>query len=124
MKLFIREHLLLIFVQVLQFSVIGGLFWLSGFRNISLVFYSIFLGLFFLVCYLVYKYISRRHFYHRLSTKLVSLDESHQEIENSPVSIALTDLLKSQYYLYENKIMELENKQAEHLIFMDRWIHQ
>src|SRR5690625_2404774 len=124
MKLFIREHLLLIFVQVLQFSVIGGLFWLSGFRNISLIFYSIFLGLFFLSCYLVHNYLSRRRFYNRLSSKLLNLDESQQDLERTPISTALSQLLKSQYYLYEKEIMQLENKQEEHLIFMDRWIHQ
>jgi len=33
-------------------------------------------------------------------------------------------LLKSQYYLYENELIQQENKQEEQLIFMDRWIHQ
>ena len=124
MKLFIKEHILLIIIQLVQFIVIAGVFWLAGFRNLPLIFYSIFLGLFFLFGYLVYKYLSRRHFYNRLTTKLISLDESQQELERAPISEALSQLLKSQYYLYENEMMQLKNKQEEHFIFMDRWIHQ
>lgn len=80
--------------------------------------------MFFLICYLVYIFLSRRQFYNRLSTKIVNLDESQQHLERAPISIALSQLLKSQYYLYENEMMQQKNKQEEHLIFMDRWIHQ
>ncbi len=124
MKLFFREHLSLIIVQIIQFTVIGSIFWLSGFRELSIIFYSFFLGIFFLVIYLLYMMISRKKFYQRLSEKMDHLDDSLQELENAPISDALKSVLTNQYNLYENEIINLQNKQDEHFILLDRWVHQ
>ncbi|MBO1002340.1 sensor histidine kinase [Pseudogracilibacillus auburnensis] len=124
MKLFLREHVLLIIVQIIQFITIAGIFWLAGFRHIQIAMYSIFLSLFFLFCYLAYHYVSRRQFYHRLSTPIRSLDESLQELDHVAIATELNELLKSQYSTYQNQLMEMNKAQEEHLIFMDRWIHQ
>jgi len=124
MKLFLREHVALIIVQIIQFTIICGIFWLSGFRDVSIIFYSLFLSMFFLSVYLLYMFISRRNFYKRLSKKIDHLDDSQQELEESPISNALKNLLISQYNLYENEMIQLQNKQEEHFILLDRWIHQ
>ena len=124
MVLFLREHVLLIIVQCVQFTIIVGLFWLAGFRDVQLAIYSIFLGMFMLSCYLVYQYISRKAYYQRLSNPVQTFDESHQSLQNAPVAVALQRLLASQYKLYETEIVALNQKQKEHIIFMDRWIHQ
>jgi len=124
MKLFIKEHLLLIVVQIIQFSVILALFWLDGFHHMRLGLYAFFLGLFFLVSFLFYQYYSRRKFFKRLSTPLVSLDESFQKTEGATIANALDQLLKDQYKLYQQQIKALEHGQEEHLKFMDQWIHQ
>lgn len=124
MKLFLREHVALIVVQIIQFIVICGIFWLSGYRHLPIIFYSLFLSMFFLSVYLLYMFISRRNFYRRLSEKVNHLDDSQQELEEMPISNALKSLLISQYNLYENEMIQLQNKQEEHFILLDRWIHQ
>lgn len=124
MGLFFREHVLLIIVQCLQFSVIIGLFWLAGYRDVELAIYSMFLGLFFLACYLIYHYLSRRAYYERLERPVQTFDESNQSLDQAPIAIALQQLLRSQYKLYAEEIETLRKKQDEHHAFLDKWIHQ
>lgn len=124
MKLFLREHILLFIVQCVQFVAMASIFWLAGFRNIQIAAYSIFLGLFLLVCYLIYYYVTRREFYHRLSNPMTSLDESLQGLDQSAIGSELNHLLKSQYNTFQHQLTALNKKQEEHLIFMDRWTHQ
>lgn len=124
MKLFFREHLLLIFVQLIQFTVIFSIYWLDGYQQLKPAFYGIFLGFFILCCYLFYQYYSRRQYYGRLSQPLESLDESFQKPEQTPVSEALESLLREQYKHYQIQIKKLEYTQEEHLKFMDQWVHQ
>mgnify|MGYP001366397536 FL=1 len=124
MKLFMKEHRLLIVVQMIQMVLMTGIFWLAGFRDVQLILYTIFLGLFLLCCYLLYHYVSRRQFYRRLQTPIRSLDETLETLDGTPISESLYQLLKSQYSVYQEQMMELKKKQEEHFIFMDRWVHQ
>lgn len=124
MKLFLREHAVLIIVQFIQFLLIVSIFWLSGFRNMKIILYSVFLGSFLLLLYLLYYYFSRRKFYERLSKPVGRLDESLQELDQAPIAEKLYELLKTQYYEYEKQIINMSEKQEEHLSFIDRWIHQ
>lgn len=124
MKLFMKEHILLIVVQMIQMVLMTGIFWLAGFRDIELILYSMLLGLFLLCCYLLYHYVSRRQFYRRLQTPIQSLDETLETLDGAPISESLYQLLKSQYSVYQGQIMELKKKHEEHFIFMDRWVHQ
>ncbi|WP_078378818.1 sensor histidine kinase [Sutcliffiella halmapala] len=124
MKLYFKEHSLLIAVQVLQFFVMVSIFWMDGYRSVSIALYAIFLGIFFLTCYLFYHYYSRRKYYEMLSNPLANLDDSLQKLEQAPISEALDNLLKSQYKLYQQQIKTLTHQQEEHLKFMDQWVHQ
>ncbi|PYI51333.1 sensor histidine kinase [Paenibacillus flagellatus] len=125
MKLFAREHALLIAVQTVQLFVVLSIYWLDGYRSILPALYAAFLGFFFLACYLSYHYVSRRRFYKRLGEPLGSLDDSLQRSEEqAPVSAALDRLLRDQYRLYKNQIKTLEQQQEQHLKFMDQWVHQ
>lgn len=124
MRLFLKEHVLLIIFQIIQLILVTSIFYLAGFRDIQLILYSIILGLFLLFCYLVYTYVSRRKFYQRLQSPFSGLDESLESLDQAPISESLYELLKSQYSIYQEQIMHLKNKQEEHLIFMDRWVHQ
>lgn len=124
MKLYIREHILLIIVQCIQFIVLVGIFWLDGYRNMMIAIYAIFLSMLILLGYLIYQYVSRRKFYQRLTVMIQSLDESLEILDQVPISQALADLLRSQYYQFQNQLMKLKHKQEEHLVFMDLWIHQ
>lgn len=124
MKLFLKDHFLLIIVQFIQSMSMAGIFWLSGFRNGQIVLYSLFLSFFFLLCYLIYYYMSRRKFYKRLSTPISTLDESLQELDHISISDKLNRLLISQYNQFQKQLINMRKKQEEHMIFMDRWIHQ
>lgn len=124
MKLFIREHLLLIVMQAVQAVFIPFLFWLDGFRGTGVMFYAIFLSFVFLTVYLVYKYVSRRHFYRRLEHHPETLEDALEPTGNAPISASLDGLLRSQYRLYQEKLHQAKTRQEEHLLFIDRWVHQ
>lgn len=124
MKLFIREHTLLIALQFVQFGAVVSIFWLDGYRHLSTALYSIFIGLFFLGCYLVYQYLSRWRYYLRLSRPPETLDESFQMIGNQPLSKALEQLLHTQYRHYQQELTTVKIQQEQHLTFIDQWVHQ
>lgn len=124
MRLFWREHALLIFIQVMQFTMILAVYWLDGYRSTATAWYAILLGFFFLGYYLFYIYFTRRPFYERLSKPLASLDDSLQRTDASPVSEALDRLLRDQYKKYLDNIKSLENQQLQHLTYMEQWAHQ
>ncbi|WP_338157675.1 histidine kinase dimerization/phospho-acceptor domain-containing protein, partial [Piscibacillus halophilus] len=53
-----------------------------------------------------------------------TLDESLETTDQAPISEALDQLLSSQYRLYQEALQKVEERQHEHLLFMDRWVHQ
>lgn len=126
MKLFFKEHYLLIAVQVLQFITMLLVYWLDGYQRIRPAFYAVFLGFFFLGCYLFYHYYTRRKFYKRMTSGLDSLDDTFRQSNQpqSPLSEALEQLMKSQYRQYRQELKKLELGQKEHLTFMEQWVHQ
>ncbi|WP_077603841.1 sensor histidine kinase [Oceanobacillus sojae] len=124
MRLFFKEHALLIALNILQFASILIIYWLDGYRNLLPALYAIFIGFFLLACYLFYQYFSRRAFYQRLSRPLETLDESLQKSGQHPVSEALNELLRSQYKHYQQQINTIGKEREEHLKQMDHWVHQ
>ncbi|MEK4869288.1 MULTISPECIES: sensor histidine kinase [Niallia] len=124
MKLFLREHILLIMVQLFQCVLIPFLFWLDGYRGIGVSLYAIFLSIVFITAFLLYQYISRRKFYQRLESPMETLDGSLETAEAKPIAEALDQLLIAQYRLFQEEIQKAEERQDEHLLFMDRWVHQ
>jgi two-component system, OmpR family, sensor histidine kinase YxdK len=124
MKLFLREHVLLIVVQLCQCAIVPVLFWLDGYRGAGVSVYAFFLTLILTTAYLIYRYLSRRSFYQRLQNPLATLDESLETTARAPISEALDQLLTSQYRLYQEELRKGEERQEEHVLFMDRWVHQ
>ncbi|MEK3837666.1 sensor histidine kinase [Paenibacillus sp. FSL R7-0128] len=124
MRLFLREHALLLAVQIVQFGAMLSIYWLDGYRDLPTALYAVFIGFFFLSCYLIYQYISRRRYYLRLSRPLETLDESFQKLENHPVSTALEQLLHTQYSYYQQQLTAVKQQQEQHLTFIDQWVHQ
>lgn len=124
MKLFLKDHQLLIAMQIMQLGLIFLILWLDGYRDVGTVVYAIFLGIFLFTCYLVYRYVTRRTVYQRLSRPMATLDESLEKTGQEPIAEALDQLLKSQYRLYEQRIGKTEVRKEEHMTFIDRWAHQ
>lgn len=124
MRLFFREHVMLILVQLVQAVMIPILFWLDGYRDVGVSLYAFFLSLLLITVVLCYRYFSRRNFYQRLQHSFTALDQSLETTERAPVSEALDQLLTAQYRLYQEELLKGEDRQGEHLMFMDRWVHQ
>ncbi|UOE95187.1 sensor histidine kinase [Alkalihalobacillus sp. LMS39] len=123
MKLFLRDHVSLIVMIVLQSVFIPALFWLDGYRELGLSMYAIFLSLTLFTAFLIYRFISRKSFYEKLQQPMETLDESLETTEGTPISEALDRLLLSQYRLYQEQLQNAQDQQEEHLLFMDRWVH-
>lgn len=124
MKLFLREHIPFIGFSIIQLFVILSVYWLDGYNHLSTALYSVFLGVCFLIGYLTYRYYSHRRFYNKLSNPSNSLHESLQEMDSTPVSVALKRVLETQYNQYQQQLKAWEYKQKEHLTFLNQWVHQ
>ncbi|CAM4103356.1 sensor histidine kinase [Lederbergia lenta] len=124
MKLFLREHIPLISINIVQVLIILFTFWLGGYRNYPLVLYSLFLGAFLLTVYLTYRYITHKAFYKRLTSSIEGLDEANQSLGYAPLPEALERLLKSQYTQYMNELNVQAKKRSDHLTFINQWVHQ
>lgn len=125
MKLLMREHLPLLVMNLIQLTLVIGVYWLDGYRNVNLTLYSIFLAVVTLLSYIVWRYISHRQMYRRLEEPLSELDKSATGSgSNAPLAQAVDELLQSQYALYMTRITEVERRRREHAVFITRWVHQ
>ncbi|MED3801711.1 sensor histidine kinase [Lysinibacillus xylanilyticus] len=124
MRLFIRDHIPLICISIVQLFITLWVYWLDGYRNLPTALYSVFLGLCFSIVYLTYRYYSHREFYKMLSHLPESPYDSLKELDSSPLSIALKKVLEKQYGDCHQKIKTWEHKQEEHLTFLNQWVHQ
>lgn len=124
MKLFIREHLSLLIFYPFQISLILLIVWLAGLKDLYLLFYIFLISILLLSGFLLYKYRTRRSLYRILSSQLTSLEDSLRKLDHAPISAAVSGLLLSQYKIFQEQILRLQKKQEEHLIFIDRWVHQ
>lgn len=124
MKLFLRDHLPLIAVQLLQLGLVLLVYTLDGYRNWRTGLYSIFIAMFVLAVYLAFRYVSHRHYYRRLIQPMLTLEESIVEAGQAPVPAAFEELLKTQYRLYREQLHDGEHRRKEHLTFIHQWVHQ
>ncbi|RXZ82997.1 sensor histidine kinase [Paenibacillaceae bacterium] len=124
MKLFWRDQVMLIIFTVLQLALVVLVFWLDGYEDFKLAAYALLLGFCVFLLYLAYRYFTHRKFYALLHDGQVQLDESIQHMENPPLPHALGELLKAQYRHYQNRIIEGDRKQENHINFMNHWVHQ
>lgn len=124
MKLFIKEHLMLIAMYVVQVVLFGLIVYLSGFRDYHILLYGLFISLFLLCCYLGYHYYRRKHVYRKLSERPSHLQDMLEKTDTVPLGQAFDDYTKKQYQLYMAELQEAINNQTDHLKFIDRWVHQ
>jgi two-component system, OmpR family, sensor histidine kinase YxdK len=124
MRLFMREHLPLIGIQLLQFTLVILIFWLDGYRNLPTALYSLFIGMVGLTGYLLYRYFSHRGYYRRLSAPLETMEAVIQNSCNTPIGVSLDRLLKEQYRHYHSRLQTFEQKRSEHQTFINQWVHQ
>ena len=97
--------------QLIQCVMILVLFWIDGYQGMGVSLYATFLSFVFLTVFLIYRYISRKHFYQRLQSQMNTLDRSLETTEHSPISEALDALLRAQYRLYQEELLRAEDRQ-------------
>lgn len=124
MKLFLREHVPLVVMMLVQSVTVLFVIWLAGYRELTIILYAFFLACCFLIGYLVYRYISHRQFYERLSEQLKQLEESYQTFGNAPLPKAVKQLLKMQYARYVEELHKVNQRRSNHLTFINQWVHQ
>ncbi|SEN75583.1 sensor histidine kinase [Lihuaxuella thermophila] len=124
MKLFIRDHLLMIVLSLVQLIIVLLVNWLDGSRNLPTVLYSVFLGVLLLTTFLIYRFCLLRDFYRRLTKPLASLDDSLGKVGDAPLAAALEQLLLAQYRHYQQQLKTYERKRNDHLAFINQWVHQ
>ncbi|MFS0869423.1 sensor histidine kinase [Paenibacillus xylanilyticus] len=124
MKLFMREHLALTCWVVVILLTVVAVFWYDGYDHWLTAVYAVSLGLFLYAGYLIFRYLSHRSFYSRMSQSMKSLNEFVPLNEAVPLSLALEKLLDSQYGQYHAHLHRLEQRQQEYLSFMNQWVHQ
>lgn len=124
MNLFLREHIPFICFSIIQLFVVLTVYWLDGYNHLSTALYSVFLGGCFLIAFLLYRYFSHRRFYNKLSNPSETLEDSLEELDSTPLSVALQRVLKTQYSQYHQQLKTWEYKQKEHLTFINQWVHQ
>lgn len=126
MKLFFKEHLMLIVVNLLQLVFLLSIIWLDGYKKESLLIYILLLGIVLLGLFLIIRYLQNRSYYKQLADiKTVKvLDDSIQLKGQSPLALQTERLLQQQYQLYMNKVYQFESHQKQHVLFMNQWVHQ
>src|SRR5690625_558233 len=96
MKLFLKEHWSLIALQVIQSFLLLSVIWLAGFRNYSILTYSLLLYFAIFCFYLLYKYMTRRKLYRLLQQTMNHLDDALQKLDYAPISDAVSKILQQQ----------------------------
>ncbi len=124
MRLFLTEHRAMMFLQCLYHIVFNSLLLLAGFKDIGVLLYLNLLLVVFFTAYLVYQYVTRKAMYHQLTRDFTALDDALEPTGYTPLATAVSETLKKQYRLYHEELSHLEHQQAEHALFMDRWVHQ
>lgn len=124
MKLFLRDQWAFAAFFVVQLILLLLIFALDGYWNSSLMIYAIFLSLFFAGGFLLSRYLTHRTIYQRLSNPIQSLEELTQTHGNAPLCRAMDENFLEQYRLYKEELHAYENKQRDHITFIQQWVHQ
>lgn len=124
MKLFIREQLPLIVIYILQLLIIMMIYWLDGYRHLSISIYAAILSGSLLIGYLVFRYLSHRSFYQQLEKPFAQLEDFANGIQNTPLAEGLQQLLESQFRHYRTDLYRYKHKLDGHIQFINQWVHQ
>lgn len=125
MKIFLRDHVS--FVLLYLFNMVFLLIFyrkLGGFETSENIYYFIFLSSFLLGVFLLYRFFSHKRLYDKLSRVPSKLEDTLSSAGTAPVPEAVNRLLGIQYKLYQEEIRIYKRKQAEHLTFINQWVHQ
>jgi two-component system, OmpR family, sensor histidine kinase YxdK len=124
MKLFIRDHLPLLFFYFVQLGVMILVFWLDGYKNQTTILYACFLSTCIFGGYLFYRYVTNRSFYQRLSTPISSLNDFTIELQSAPLPDRLHHFQRQHIQNYQQELNTYKHKLDHHIQFINQWVHQ
>lgn len=125
MKLFLRDHIGMIFLYILNFVLLVAIYFVfNGFSDLVNIFYFISLSLFLLLTYLLIKYLNTKKIYTALKTKHDNFDDVLGIFGTSAFGKDLNRFTNDLYSLYQYKIHLYTKKQNKHLNFINQWVHQ
>ena len=124
MKLFLKEQMALFILYFFNmFFLVIIYYFIGGFEKSENLLYFLFVSLFLLICYSIYRYLTNRRFYKKLSELSSNLETPISNIGNSCLDEALNNILKNQFSLFQEQIHNYDRKQKEHLVFINQWVH-
>lgn len=124
MKLFLKDYKGYIFTYYLGLFVTLIYCKLMEFISLGEIFYMLLFNTFILGCFLLYKYYKTREIYRMFESGIDIIEESYLDLGNSFLGKNVSNVLKKQHGLYEDKIQEYKKLHSDHLTFINHWIHQ
>lgn len=124
MKLYVREHIPLFLFGIAQQLLVLLVYWYDGYRHPMTALYACFLSLCLFAVYLGFRYYTHRQLYRRLTHPPAALIDSIQDGDSAPLSAAVGRLMDVQFKFYQDQLTRYEQRQQEHLVFMNQWVHQ
>lgn len=123
MKLFLKDIMGFVILYIVSFIALVFLYKkLDGFQqNMG---YFIFLSSFLLFCFLLYRYISNKQFYRKLSQKPEHIEDMLTQDAHSELEKAFSKNMQEYMKLYNSEINSLKNTQKEYKIMLNQWVHQ
>ena len=123
MKLFLKDIMGFVILYMLSFIALVFLYnELDGFKGNKG--YFIFLNLFLLFCFLIYRYISNSQFYKKLSKKPEQLEDILIQNCHSELEKAFSKNMQEYMKIYNSEINSLKNTQNEYKVMLNHWVHQ
>lgn len=124
MKLFIKDNLGFILIYIFSFVLVfSSMLIFQGFNTIGNCIYFVFLNLFLLTVYMLYRYYKNRKLYNGLSNKYNNFEEIVNEFGNSYLGNELNRLTNDMYGFYQGEVNNQIKNQKEQLDFMNQWVH-
>ncbi len=123
MKYFLRSHLSLMIISIVQGTFTWGYLWFLGLQKWGHVLYIISVQFLFVLGYLSYRWIEEYKLYKWISSEKSEL-RLVPELGTSFFSKKLKEKMISNKSVADQKIIESEEALNEGVTFMNQWVHQ
>ncbi|MCZ0068206.1 sensor histidine kinase [Bacillus sonorensis] len=122
MKLFLKNHFVLILLFFLQGVFVFFYYWFAGLQAFTHLFYILGVQLLALSVYLAYKWLQERRIYQWLGSEQEDTDVPF--LGTSDFCVDLYEKQMELSRLQHRKIHEIEAKLEDRVAYMNQWVHQ
>lgn len=123
MRLFLRSHLALFFITLIQGIFVFAYYWFLGFQELDHLFYVFIIQVITIVLYLIYRWIQDFKLYRWLQE--YQSDELYvPNFGRSALAESFNERQRVLIQLFENKIQQIQSDLNERVIFTNQWVHQ